>query len=595
MTSLRFRSARLLGGALLALACASAPSTRSQESADETLPALVEVLAGADDAELQMDILNGLTQALKGRREVPMPAGWREAESALEKSPDPKVRQAALGLALTFGSPRAREALAATARDASQEAGTRREALDALLGARPPGLSKLLMSLLDDPQLRSAALRGLAGFDEPEAAASMLKLHPTLTAQEKRDAMNTLASRATYAIPLLLAVDSGRLERNQLTADLVRQLRNLKSGEVDLLLAKVWGAFRDSSADAKAEIERYKKLYRAGGSQPGDALRGRVVFSRTCQQCHSLYGVGGQVGPDLTGSNRADLDYILENILDPNAVIPNDYRGSSVNLKDDQVLTGIVKADSPASLTVVTANETVVIPKGEIESVTQSQISMMPEGLLTPLSEQEVRDLVYYLSRPGQVPLMATPDTLGYFFNERDLGGWDGADGLWAVEQGEIIGKTQAGLRHNEFLKSEMLLEDFRLVLEIKLTPNSENSGIQFRSEPLPDGEVKGYQADAGAGWWGKLYEERGRALLWDKPGDAHARKGEWNTYEIVAVGSRILTALNGQKCVDLDDPAGARHGYVAFQLHSGGPMEVRFRKLVLELNPKPELKTLNP
>ena len=81
----------------------------------------------------------------------------------------------------------------------------------------------------------------------------------------------------------------------------------------------------------------------------------------------------------------------------------------------------------------------------------------------------------------------------------------------------------------------------------MRLTPNTENSGIQFRSERLENGEVKGYQADAGAGWWGKLYEEHGRGLLWKKPGDFHVKKEGWNTYEIVAVGDRILTAINGE------------------------------------------------
>ncbi|MEC8718872.1 MAG: family 16 glycoside hydrolase, partial [Verrucomicrobiota bacterium] len=101
-----------------------------------------------------------------------------------------------------------------------------------------------------------------------------------------------------------------------------------------------------------------------------------------------------------------------------------------------------------------------------------------------------------------------------------------------------------------------------------------------------------GYQADAGAGWWGKLYEELGRALLWEAPGDQHVKKGEWNLYEILAVGHHVRTAINGHPCVDLQDPEGALQGLVAFQLHSGGPMEVRFRRLNLEVDPEPKLTT---
>ena len=125
----------------------------------------------------------------------------------------------------------------------------------------------------------------------------------------------------------------------------------------------------------------------------------------------------------------------------------------------------------------------------------------------------------------------------------------------------------------------------------VKLVPNEGNSGIQFRSEPLPRGEVKGYQADVGVGWWGKLYEEHGRELLWKESGEAHVKKGEWNRYEIIAVGSRIRTYINCQLCVDLDDPPGAKRGIVAFQLHSGGAFEVRYRDLKLELDPVTKTK----
>ena len=139
---------------------------------------------------------------------------------------------------------------------------------------------------------------------------------------------------------------------------------------------------------------------------------------------------------------------------------------------------------------------------------------------------------------------------------------------------------------NNEFLRSHLLADDFHLTVKVKLLPNEANSGIQFRSEALPNGEVKGPQADIGAGWWGKLYEEHGRGLLWDKSGEPYVRLGEWNTYEVLAVGSRIRTHINGKLCVDLEDQAGARRGIIAFQIHSGGPTEVRFRDLRLELHP---------
>ena len=131
-----------------------------------------------------------------------------------------------------------------------------------------------------------------------------------------------------------------------------------------------------------------------------------------------------------------------------------------------------------------------------------------------------------------------------------------------------------------------------------KLTPPGGNSGIQFRSVPHGGSEAKGCQADIGAGWWGRLYEESARGLLFPKKGaafdgDKFIKKEDWNTYEILAVGAKIRTAVNGKLCTDLDDDKVALKGRFALQVHSGGQMEVRFRNFQLEVNPKFELKTV--
>ena len=374
----------------------------------DSLTGLITILQETDDTQLQLDVLRGVSEALKGKRDLPMPEGWQQVETKLGASRNEEVRFLTQSLGLTFGSQRAMEQLREVVRNRSANAATRRAALDSLLSARDPELPDLLMVLLNDPALRSPALKGLAQFEQPAAPREILERYPSLNATEKRDALNTLSSRTTYAKPLLAAVAEGRVPRQDLTAELVRQLRNLKSTELDETIQKVWGAYRESSADKQKEIERYKRIYRAGGSTPGDAIRGRAVFARVCQQCHILFDTGGTVGPDITGSNRGDLDYILQNIVDPNAVIPNDYRSSTIDTKDDRVLTGIVKKEDPNSITVATANETLVIPKQDIANVALSDISMMPEGLIQQLTEQEVRDLIYYLSRPGQVPLPGT-------------------------------------------------------------------------------------------------------------------------------------------------------------------------------------------
>src|SRR5262249_7437447 len=146
----------------------------------------------------------------------------------------------------------------------------------------------------------------------------------------------------------------------------VRQLRNLKDKELDKRIADVWGLVRTTPEDRAKLISRWKKKLTAPAPAPDLAL-GRALFAKTCQQCHTLYGVGGKVGPDITGSNRGNLDYLLENVLDPSAVIPNEYKATVIALKDGRTLTGIVRGETPAAFTVVLANETLTVPKADIE------------------------------------------------------------------------------------------------------------------------------------------------------------------------------------------------------------------------------------
>ena len=550
------------------------------------LELLVKELSGTTAADRQLMVLRGIQAALVGRPKVSMPKSWQGVYEKLSGSPDAEVRTRARALAVTFGDPAAlvrMRQLLALPKTSLEE---RKQCLATLLAARDKPLAAVLHALLKEPALRADALRGLAAYDDPKTPAAILEVYHSLSYTEKRDALGTLASRQEYAKALLAAVGTKKVAATDLTADLIRQLGNLKSAAIDQQIAAVWGSVRETAADKAKLIARYKQLIATRPAPRDDLPLGRALFAKTCQQCHTLFGAGGKVGPELTGSNRADLDYLLSNILDPSAVVGKDYLTSIVETKKGRVLTGILREQTKNAVTLVMANETVIVPRAEIDSIKSSNLSMMPDDLLKPFADGEVRALVAYLSSPRQVPLLATADNVQTFFNGKDLAGWDGDPKLWKVVDGEIVG-TSPGLKRNAFLVSHLMAGDFRLTVQVKLTPNEGNSGIQFRSETLPGGDVKGYQADVGAGWWGKLYEEHGRGVLSKGSGEMHIKPGEWNCYEVVAVGSKIRLSLNGKMCVELDDPPGARRGIFALQLHSGGPFEVRFKDLKLGLNPR--------
>ncbi len=379
--------------------------SQASETPGKPLERLTEILSGSTDETVQFDVLRGIQKGLEGRINVPMPEGWSALEIRLARANNLQLRSAAELISLIFGSDAARQSVRHSVNDQSISLQSRHTALAALRGVRDPEVPNLLVRLVADPGLRGAAIRGLAEFQIEETPKLLIEGYQSFTAIERRDALNTLASRGSFARPLLRAVESTNIPPKDLTADLVRQMRSLKDPEISTQLDKIWGVMRETSTDMLREIERLKKQYRAGGSQPGDAPRGRVVFNRTCAPCHRLFDTGGDVGPDITGANRADLDYLLETIAFPNAVIPNEYRVSTVELKDGRIVTGIIKSQEATSLVIQTANERISLQRADVKRIELSENSMMPEGSLASISEQEMRDLIYYLGRPGQVPL----------------------------------------------------------------------------------------------------------------------------------------------------------------------------------------------
>jgi putative heme-binding domain-containing protein len=569
-----------------------------QADQQDPLGALVEVLKVSDDDGFRLDILKGIRDGLKGRTTVAMPKGWSDVSAKLAKSENAEVRALAQMISITFGDPAALAALRVVVADPKAGPDARKAALESLLGAKDKELAEILFRLLEDVDLRGPAIRALGSYENPATPKKIMAVYPTLQLPEKRDAINTMGARTSYGKELFAAIKGGLIPKADLTAAAIRQLDDLNDPEIKAWIEKEWGSIRPTPEARLREMAEWKKFFL--GNPKGDPRKGRAVFAKTCMQCHTLFDAGGKVGPELTGANRQDLDYLISNILDPSAVVGKDYQATTIKTNSERIVTGIIKAEDNNSVTLQTENDILIIPKGEIAARKLSEISMMPEGLLSNMSKEEARHLFGYLQSLTQVQF---PDGFSLeslkapvLFNGKDLADWEGDPAVWSVENGELVGKGPQKRNHFIFHKAE--LSDFRLTVEIKLTPNGGNSGFQIRSVPIEGGEARGCQADVGAGWWGKLYEESGRGILYPKKGDAFdgdkfVKKEDWNVYEIVAVGNRIKTAINGNVCTDLEDDVMAKKGRIGLQVHAGGPMEVRFRNFQLELNPKLELKTV--
>lgn len=341
----------------------------------------------------RLDILRGLNEALRGWTKAPKPAAW---DTVAKAGGDEETQTLIRELSVVFGDGRARDELLAIAKNEEADPGARRSALTNLLRDPTPDLLPMLKGWTNDRILAREAILGLASYDDPEVPARII-------GQWKRDnvyravCIDTLVSRASYAKALLDRIAKGEMPRDAISPFQARQIQSLGDEALTKQLAEVWGEIRDTPEAMKAEIANWKTILTPETIAAADPVRGKMLFSGVCGACHKLYGEGGAIGPDLTGSDRHNLDYLLGNIVNPNEVVPADYRLTVFTLKDGRVVSGVVPEESERSVTVHTPAERLTLSTDSIAKRETLPVSLMPEGLLKAMDEASVKDLIAYL------------------------------------------------------------------------------------------------------------------------------------------------------------------------------------------------------
>ncbi|MDP6928075.1 MAG: FG-GAP-like repeat-containing protein, partial [Planctomycetota bacterium] len=378
--------------------------TRRAASMANGLDAVVSSIGQVEDAAMQRSMLTEVVTALRGRARPSMPASWSKIYGKLASSEDKLVRERAEFLAVRFGDRRVFPVMRETLIDSETSLADRRHALTVLAEGGDPDLPSILHDLMTTPGLRLTAISALGGYADADTPKVLIDHYGNFDPAQQRAAISVMSSRAPYARSLLDAVAEGRMPRVVLTAFVIRQMRRFKDAGIDARIAEVWGAVRSTSASKVAEIVRYKKLLTSDFLAAADLRNGRVIYSSTCFVCHKLFGTGGAIGPEITGSNRADLDYILENLIDPNALVGKDHQMSVVEMKDGRAITGRISAQNESALTIQTQTEQIVVDRSEVAALQTLPISLMPEGQLQSLTDKDARDLIAYLASPAQVP-----------------------------------------------------------------------------------------------------------------------------------------------------------------------------------------------
>jgi putative heme-binding domain-containing protein len=215
--------------------------------------------------------------------------------------------------------------------------------------------------------------------------------------------MDTLVSRVSYARVLLDRLAKEEIPREAITPFHARQIQSLGDESLAKQLGQVWGEVRDTPEALKTEIADWKKLLTPEVIAQADPAKGKTTFAALCGACHKLYGEGGAIGPELTGSDRHNLDYLLGNIVNPNEVVPADYLLTVFTLKDGRVISGVVPEQNEKTVTVQTPVERLTIPADTITKRESMPVSLMPEGLLKTMDEATVKDLIAYLMTKAPV------------------------------------------------------------------------------------------------------------------------------------------------------------------------------------------------
>ena len=363
---------------------------------------VVTAVGSTTDTSVQAALLKGMLLGLEGRRSVRAPEGWSALSNTLACSTSAPVRQHALALSQIFGDTMAVASALECVQDSSLAASQRCSTLSLLLGQQNQEASQLLKVLIDEPALTLSAIRGYAVVRNDEAPAVLISRYSKLNTQEQRAVVETLASRKAYAEALLEALKMNQIQSSSIPVQVARSLKDLLGKK----FTNVYGALPVVGAEREHLIKKYKKLCKPSAVAAADASRGRAVFQKTCAACHVLYEEGGKVGPELTGANRANLDYILLNSVYPSLDVPHAYRTVSVLTVDGRVVNGVLAEEDDTKIVLRTPEQPrVVIAKEDIDFRKISPQSMMPDGQLDAMKPQEVIDLVKYLRTTEQVEL----------------------------------------------------------------------------------------------------------------------------------------------------------------------------------------------
>lgn len=370
------------------------------ERSPATLQVLGDCLRTAPTRGARELFLEGMAEGFEGvAADVAPPDEFLRAFDAALATVDPSLALVRAGLRLRV--PAAVGIARRTVRDPAARDEDRALLLTALAEAGESPEPDWLLEVVagrDAEAVRMAAARVLAGGLGESALRGLWPRLPGWPEALRETFLLALAGRRAGAQALVTAVEAGTLPRELVPVSVVQALRSWPDAGVAAAVERLWGRPRQPEA---SRIRRAAEVRAALAAGPGDAARGEALFRERCAACHRLRGLGAAVGPDLTGYDRSDVEFLVTATVDPSLAVREEYLLTTLHLRGPAgAVSGFIEGGDAARLRVRNlSGEVVEVPLADVLHEERSALSAMPEGLLDDLGDDDVRALFAFLKK----------------------------------------------------------------------------------------------------------------------------------------------------------------------------------------------------
>ena len=380
------------------------------EGGDQNYEACAALLKLASKKQAK-PLINGIQEGLRGRDITALPSGLTDALKPFQS----EYGNESIAIALHQGD---REAITNALKilaDNKADVGERLMYIRIFGEVNQPESVPVLLKLVESNKssgaIKQASLKALSRYNDPEIGVRVTEAYPDLLRSDpnvKNEALSLLVLRSTWAVQLLNAIDRKTLPGEKFIAhtidkadvpeEIVRHLLVLDDQAINETVYRLWPGIK--LASSSENNKRVKEVSRILDSGSGDLVKGRAIFKSRCGSCHRLFDEGGEIGPDLTGYDRKNVNDMVTNIIDPNAYIREGYGTFHVTTTDKRSIVGTLKAKNSSTLTIQPFHgSAITLSLNQVKEMAEQKTSIMPEGLLDGLSDQQIRDVFAYLAK----------------------------------------------------------------------------------------------------------------------------------------------------------------------------------------------------